>query len=307
MNVALIGCGKWGRYILRDLKTLGCRVSVVARSADSLARAREGDAYKIYPTVDELVHSEDLSGVVIATSTSSHAEVIKAVADGAPGAVIFVEKPAVCSSHVARLLHQEYPNRIFVMDKWRYHPGILKLAEIVASRSLGKVFGVRTERLGWGVPHNDLNAVWHLFPHDLAIIYEILGTIPSLKSSQVQKSFGEVFGVVASFGDDPWVSCSLSSHAPERRRRVQVVCEKGIAVLDDGYSTSVQIVRGPMFSGDITPVVEKHEFSSEMPLFAELQAFIKYVKGEGSPPKTPLVESIPMIEAIEAVLKNKIS
>ena len=38
--VGLVGCGRWGRHILRDLVSLGCEVPVVARSDASVARAR---------------------------------------------------------------------------------------------------------------------------------------------------------------------------------------------------------------------------------------------------------------------------
>jgi Trk K+ transport system NAD-binding subunit len=33
--VGLVGCGRWGRHILRDLVALGCEVHVVARSEES--------------------------------------------------------------------------------------------------------------------------------------------------------------------------------------------------------------------------------------------------------------------------------
>ena len=44
MVVGLVGCGNWGRHILRDLVSLGCEVPVVVRSQESKARAREGGA-----------------------------------------------------------------------------------------------------------------------------------------------------------------------------------------------------------------------------------------------------------------------
>lgn len=43
-HVGLVGCGNWGRHILRDLLALDCDVTVVARSEASRARARDGGA-----------------------------------------------------------------------------------------------------------------------------------------------------------------------------------------------------------------------------------------------------------------------
>jgi D-arabinose 1-dehydrogenase-like Zn-dependent alcohol dehydrogenase len=45
--VGLVGCGAWGRFILRDLVSLGARVAVVARSEESKSRATEGGAHEV--------------------------------------------------------------------------------------------------------------------------------------------------------------------------------------------------------------------------------------------------------------------
>ncbi|MEP6916749.1 MAG: hypothetical protein ABJC89_13945 [Acidobacteriota bacterium] len=42
--VGLAGCGRWGSLLLRDLRALGARVSVVARTGDSRMRAQTGPA-----------------------------------------------------------------------------------------------------------------------------------------------------------------------------------------------------------------------------------------------------------------------
>ena len=51
MVVGLVGCGRWGVHILRDLRALGCDVPVVARSDESVARAREGGASAVVADV----------------------------------------------------------------------------------------------------------------------------------------------------------------------------------------------------------------------------------------------------------------
>src|SRR6266550_8490738 len=88
MDVGLVGCGRWGANILRDLRSLGCSVPVVARSRASVARARDGGASAVVGDVSEL---SDVDGIVVATTTSSHAEVVEAVLDH--GVPVFVENP----------------------------------------------------------------------------------------------------------------------------------------------------------------------------------------------------------------------
>ena len=135
--MALVGCGRWGRHILRDLIALGCEVPVVARSEASIERAREGGAAEI---VADIASLGAVDGVVVATPTSTHAEVVEeALGLGAP---VFVEKPLTADVDSARRVAAIAPDRLFVMDKWRYHPGVRELARIAQSGELGPVVGI---------------------------------------------------------------------------------------------------------------------------------------------------------------------
>ncbi len=67
LEVGLVGCGNWGRHILRDLVALGCRTTVVARSQESRARAGEGGAAAVVQSVADL---PAVAGVVVATRGS---------------------------------------------------------------------------------------------------------------------------------------------------------------------------------------------------------------------------------------------
>lgn len=53
-HIGLVGCGRWGKFILRDLVTLGCNVVVVARSERSRVNAHECGAASIVRSLDEL-------------------------------------------------------------------------------------------------------------------------------------------------------------------------------------------------------------------------------------------------------------
>lgn len=154
MVVGLVGCGNWGRHILRDLVALDCEVPVVARSRESIARAEEGGAATI---VEDIASLPNLDGVVVATSTSTHAAVLgEVLGHDVP---VFCEKPLTNDPVAAAHLAARAPDRLFVMDKWRYHAGVGELAAIVRERRLGQVAGVRTVRVGWGTSHIDADLV----------------------------------------------------------------------------------------------------------------------------------------------------
>jgi predicted dehydrogenase len=173
--IALVGCGRWGAHILHDLVFLGCEVHVAANSTDSRERAAAGGAASFRERLEDL---PTVGGAVVAVPTMWHADVIRRLA---PRDIpIFVEKPMTPDAEEARRLAATLPGRLFVMDKWRYHPGIEALRDIARSGEMGRVIGLSTWRLDWGSPHADVDAVWILAPHDLSIALEILGTSPSL-------------------------------------------------------------------------------------------------------------------------------
>jgi predicted dehydrogenase len=272
MKVGLVGCGKWGKHILRDLTHLGCEVPVVTSSG----------------RVSDL---EGVDGIVVATPTTTHAEITgQALGHGVP---VFVEKPLTDDPEDAERIAEAAPDRVFVMDKWRYHPGVERLAEIARSGELGPVVGLRTTRIGWGNPH-DVDAVWILAPHDLSIALEIFGSVPSPRSAVALSLDGETEGLVGLLGDSPWHALEVSARSVDRRREVALLCERGVAVLPDGYSDHVLVAT--------TEEPEKRPISTEFPLLRELRAFVEHLDG-GPPPRSSAREGAEIVRTISELRK----
>jgi predicted dehydrogenase len=289
-RVGLVGCGAWGRFILRDLVSLGCEVPVVVRSERSIENAEGGGAERVVGTIGEL---PEVGGVVVATNTPTHAAIVEeALGLGVP---VYVEKPLADDVRDAERLAALAPDRLFVMDKWRYHHGVELLAEIARSRELGRVIGLRTSRIGWGNPH-DVDAVWILAPHDLSIGLEVLGHLPAARSAVADAVDGTATGLVGLLGESPWLTLDVSARAPTRRREVVLVCEEGVAVLGDGYADRVQVIRGADPS-DAASEPEEREISTELPLLRELRAFVEHLDG-GPAPKSSAAEGAQIVRTI---------
>lgn len=292
LRVGLAGCGRWGRHILRDLRSLGCEVAVATKSEANRRRAGEGGASLVVGSVEELPEAD---GFVVATPTVTHAEVVgKLLARGVP---VFCEKPLTDDRRSAERLAREGAGRLFVMDKWRYHAGVRMLADIARGGELGPVLGLRTTRAQWGNPHADVDAVWILAPHDLSIALEVLGHVPPPRAALAERVGGEVTGMVGLLGEDPWLVIEVSSRHPEYRREVRLHCRDGVAVLEDGYSEHVAVSRR---AGGATPSgaeTELRPIPQEMPLLAELRAFVEHLRG-GPPPRSSAEEGAAAVAAI---------
>jgi predicted dehydrogenase len=275
------------------LRSLGCEVPVVARSEESGGRARAGGAEKVVESISGL---GEVDGVVIATPTSSHAAVTEeALALGVP---VFVEKPLTADAASARRLADAAPDRLFVMDKWRYHPGVRELARIAASGELGEVVGIHSRRVTLGHRYSDVDTVWIHAPHDLAIALEVLGELPAPRLAVPEEVGGELAGLTAIYGEAPWMVLEVSTLAPAHRRELRLVCEGGVAQLDGGYADSVVIARaGAITEGE----VERRPIEGELPLLAELRAFVEHLGG-GPTPLSSAAEGAALVAVVEETI-----
>ena len=275
MVVGLVGCGRWGRHILRDLVSLECEVPVVARSEESIARATEGRAAAIVPSVGALPH---VDAAVVATPTSTHAAVVEDVLGR--GIPVFCEKPLTDDADAANRLAALAPSSLFVMDKWRYHPGVVELAAIARERRLGDVAGISTTRIGWGISHDDVDAAWVLAPHDLSIALEVMGSIPSPRSAVGQLVDGRVLRLSAHLqGDGWWHTFEVSAQSPVRSRRIELHCGDGVAVLAGGWDEHISVFLGR----ESEPEEARIETPGELPLLAQLRVFVEHVRGGPAP------------------------
>ena len=294
VTIGLIGCGRWGRKILRDLRALGARVAVAEHRAENAAAARaEGaavvvDSASVLPRVDAFV---------VATPTVTHAEIVLQLA--ATGLPVFCEKPLTNDEHAAERIANVAGDRVFVMDKWRYHPGVLALAGIARSGELGDVHGVVTRRLGWGNPHADVDVAWILLPHDLSIALEVLGELPPPLAALAEWDGDGLLSLAGVLRGATWHRFEIGARSPDAIRSVELRCRDGVATLDGSYEDTVRIRRTQgALRGEAAGAVERRAIASAMPLLAELRAFLAFVTGDGPPPKSSAADGVRIVRAI---------
>jgi predicted dehydrogenase len=295
-RITLVGCGNWGRYILRDLKALGSQVTVVARSGTSRAHAAQYGADHIVDSLAEL--QPDADGFVVATPTSLHAETVAALLEFQRP--IFVEKPLTNDPRSARALAQRAGDRIFIMDKWRYHAGVQALRDIARAEEFGPLESIRTMRLGWASSHSDVDAPWILMPHDLAIVLEILGYIPDPVFAAADYTNSKLTGLLGVLGGTPKVVVEVSERRPETARSIALNFRDGAALLEDSYAGCIRVRRAVQADARKDDPLESRAIATEFPLLRELRAFLCYLEG-GPPPKSSAPEGVRIVEVLAAL------
>ena len=296
LRIGLIGCGNWGRHILRDLLSLGTEVHVVTPSAETREQAVERGASRATTTIGELGGRFD--GFVVATPSATHAAVVEELLPA--GRPIFVEKPLTTDVASARRLCASAPDRIFVMDKWRYHPGVEALGSMARAGEFGRILAIRTYRLGWGNPHRDSDAAWHLMPHDCSITLEILGHLPAARAAWIPVPSRPAMDIIGVLADEsgPQVTMEIATTQPANRRSVVVVGTKRSAQLGGSYDDRLIIADGQP-DGERGEPYER-ALPSEMPLLRELRAFVDHLGG-GPPPRSSATEGLLVVERIAAL------
>ena len=292
MRIGLIGCGRWGQLILRDLQQLGTDVSVVVPAGAQFAVSVPN-----VPTFAAIGDLPEVDGIIIATPTSTHAAVAYDLMDR--GVPIFCEKPLTDDLKAATRLAKRALGRLFVMDKWRYHNGVLALAQVARSGVLGKVTGLKTRRLGFGSPQRDVDAAWNLLSHDLSISMEILGAPCQVTGAWGEFGEGRLQALTTLSIGSAFHFSEISVRSPVHERSIQLLCTGGTAFLPDSDSDHVVLSFNPLnLEYPESPRIERVQISTDMPLLAELRAFVEYLGG-GQPPKSSAEEGVAIVEAID--------
>jgi predicted dehydrogenase len=292
------GCGNWGVNVLRDLTELGAEVTVLARTEATAERARTGGAAVVFALED----AGSVDGVVVVTPAQQHADAIRA---SAPlGCPIFCEKPLVTDPSVGEELSELCGGRLFVMHKWRWHPGVEHLARLAANGTLGEVRGVRSMRLDWGSFHPGVDALDTALSHDLSIGHGILGSIPPVAAAsgtvdpRVPGGWSEA-SVLFAAASGPRLAVEISSVSAHALRRVEVTGTLGSAVLPEPEAEAVELL---VHGGDLehAPRRERILIEREWPLLRELRDFVAHCHG-GPPPRATAEEGFAVVRAIAEV------
>jgi predicted dehydrogenase len=112
-----------------------------------------------------------VEAVALATPVATHHPL--ALSALKAGKHVLVEKPLATRSIEARQLVRAAEARglvLMVDHTFAYHPAIQKIKELIASGELGRLNYIDSTRINLGLFQHDVNVLWDLAVHDIAII-----------------------------------------------------------------------------------------------------------------------------------------
>jgi predicted dehydrogenase len=182
VRMGLIGFGYWGPNYARVLnETPGAQVTVICdASADRLAQVRQRYAgVATCRDAAEVFARDDVDAVVIATPASTHQPLVAAALRH--GRHVLVEKPmsldtAGCDALCA--LAGSARRVLMVGYTFLYNSGVRKMKACMGEADFGQTYYLHATRTNLGPIRQDVNAVWDLAPHDVAIFNYLLDQQP---------------------------------------------------------------------------------------------------------------------------------
>jgi predicted dehydrogenase len=177
LSIGIIGAGYWGPNLIRNFSACPhtevaaihdaspARLEAIGRTFGHLNRVSSLEQFLALP----------LDAVAIATPVFTHYQLAERCLNA--GLHVLVEKPLATTAKEAQaLIHlAERQGRVLMVDHtYLFNNAVCRIKELVDQGELGDLYYVDSIRINLGLFRHDVNVVWDLAPHDLAIVDHIL-------------------------------------------------------------------------------------------------------------------------------------
>lgn len=254
IRLAQFGVGRWGNHLLRNFLALSA-VDVVAvvepRTAQHpLIRDKFDLAPAIALTTDAeaVLANPKVDAVAIATPAATHYALIKTALKN--GKHVLAEKPLTLNvAECEELCELAVENRVqLVIDHtYLFHPVVQQGKAVLNHQPLGTLRYGYAARTNLGPVRPDVDALWDLAIHDIAIFNHWLGELPIAVAAQgqiwLQSDRPAEPHFPAGLADIAWLrllypsgfeaTIHVSWANPDKQRRLGIVGDRGTLIFDE--------------------------------------------------------------------------
>jgi len=311
IRVVVVGCGYWGRNLVRNFWELGALSVICDIDADKLEVAKiKYPGMKTVSSFKEVLEDGDIDGIVVATPAIYHYEMGKEalLADKH----VFVEKPLALDTRQGEelvALAEKKKKILMVGHILRYHPAIDKLKELIDRGELGKIQYIYSNRLNIGKIRSEENILWSFAPHDISVILFLLKESPesiyATGGSYLQRKIPDVTITTMDFVSGVKAHIFVSWLHPFKEQKLVVVGDKRMAVFDDISKEKLFLYPHKIEWIDRVPVACKAEteivpVEMEEPLKRECKHFLECINNNETP-KTDGREGLRVLQVLQAL------
>ncbi len=296
-NIAVVGCGYWGKNLVRNFYELKSLYAVCDIDKDRLKSSQEKYLNLIiYNEFQTLLKDPNAEAIVISTPAVTHYNFAKEalLADKD----VFVEKPIALNYEDGEelvLLAKERNKILMVGHILVYHPAITELKDLIAKGELGKINYIYSNRLNLGRLRTEENVLLSFAPHDISVILSLVGEEPTKVSSHdgtyISEGVSDITVTIMEFSSGVKAHIFVSWLHPYKEQKLIVVGTKAMVVFDDLTIEKLFIYPHKIkWEEGKVPVAEKAEYElipgllkHLEPLKIECEHFIECVKSRTKP------------------------
>ncbi len=314
VNLVCVGCGNWGRNVVRNFLSLDqanvlgfCR----ADQAKLEAMGREYPRARLYDSMARVVEDAEVEAVAIATPAPTHYDL--ALQALRAGKHVFVEKPmalrVVEAEDLVRAADQT--GRVLMVGHLlEYSPAVRAIKEVLNAGAVGEVRHIHMERLKLGKVRSEENVLWSFAPHDISAAGFLLGPkaepidIRAVGHCYLQPAVEDMVHADLQYPGGVTVHIHVSWLHPEARRFVAIVGTAGMLVWDDlAERDKVVLHRKSVRLEDLATVDEGAEVVAVPdgePLRNECQHYLDCIL-HGRTPVSDGEDGLRVVRALEAI------
>ncbi len=245
IRIAIIGYGYWGPNLVRNFMNVeGCVVTHVC----DLDIKKLDVSKKKYPSInttnsiDQIFENSEIDAVVIATPVSTHYDLASKALES--NKHILVEKPLTNNVEQAQILGKKAndKNKILMIDHtYLYTPAIQKIKELIDSDSLGEIQYIDSTRINLGLFQTDVNVMWDLAVHDIAICCYLLNEKPisvqAVGISHTKSELENIAYITLNYKSQKLIHFNCSWISPVKIRHMLIGGNKKMIVFNDLETT----------------------------------------------------------------------
>lgn len=242
IKIGIIGYGYWGPNIARNFNA--CPGAKLAAISD-ISKKRLNLAKTQYPFINDLINpidlinSKDVDVVAIVTPVATHFELAREALN--QGKHIFIEKPFTATvAQADELIDLAAKKRLTIMvdHTFLFTGAVKKIKEVVESGELGHMLFFDSVRVNLGLFQHDVNVIWDLAPHDLAIMDYVIPHRPTAIWAHGTSHFNSQLEDVAYIGiefdrNSFLANIHVNWLSPVKIRRTLISGDKKMLVWDD--------------------------------------------------------------------------